>query len=211
MNNNEAHSNEELYCRFINGNGQAFAEIHSLFKARLLYYAQRMLHNWDDAEDIVADVFGKLWSGRQQMASLGHIKNFLFLTVRRQAINHLQKISRREALLQSFEPPEADDSNLQDILRVEEEMMHLLNRAVEKLPGECRKIFELSWQQELAPAEIALLLNMNAATVRSQKRRAIQLIQNWIQENAPDALPLIMLLITIQPHVKNILPAVLHD
>ncbi|MBS1563895.1 MAG: sigma-70 family RNA polymerase sigma factor, partial [Bacteroidetes bacterium] len=67
------------------------------------------------------------------------------------------------------------------------ELLYLLKQAVKTLPTECRRIFELSYNEEKSSVEIASLLDISPATVRSQKRRAIQLIKEWIGKNGPVA------------------------
>jgi RNA polymerase sigma-70 factor (family 1) len=176
-----------LFARIADGDGHAFAQIHELYKVRLLYYARRFPLEWHEAEDLVAEAFMGLWRSKHLIQSDIHIRNLLFMAVRNKAINLVTSRKRRESLLENFEAEqqEMDDTLSADL--VETEMMELLNKAIKALPGECRRIFELSYHEELSPKDIAHQLNMNAATVRSQKRRAIQLIQQWIRKNAPAA------------------------
>ncbi len=196
LTNSDLHNEKNLFARIADGDGQAFAQIHGLYKGRLLYYTRRFPLEWHEVEDLVAEAFLELWRSKHQIQSDTHIRNFLFMTVRNKAINLVASKKRRDSLLENWEAgQQTADEHLSAEL-VEAEMLHLLQQAVKTLPAECRRIFELSYDQELSPAEIARLLDMNPATVRSHKRRAIQLIQQWIRKNPPATGLIIGLLLT---------------
>lgn len=186
-----------LYQRVIAGDEQAFNAVHTMYKARLLYYGKKFLDDWSEVEDIVADAFFALWKHRQQLQSDAHIRNFLFLTVRNGAINFVASKDRRDRIFQEINIEVVSAEEIYDLEMVEEEMMHILDVAIETLPKECRRIFELSWQQDKTPAEIARILDMNPATVRSQKRRAILLLQDWVKKNAPALLSSFLLFLSL--------------
>lgn len=162
-----------------------FAQVHALYKTRLLYYARRFQLEWEEAEDLVAESFLALWRSRDELQSETHVRNFLFLTLRNKTLNLLSAKKRHQTLLQQYDPGQTtiDPALSADI--VETEMLYLLKEAIETLPTECKRIFELSYHEEHTPAEIARLLDMNPATVRSQKRRAIQLLREWMKKNLP--------------------------
>lgn len=205
MSNSDLNNEKAVFARIAGGDGQAFAQIHELYKTRLLYYARQFPLEWHEAEDLVAEAFLALWRSKHQIQSDLHIRNFLFITLRNKAINLVAAKKRQESLLASLEPgPQVADDHLSAGL-VETEMLHLLQQAVKTLPAECRRIFELSYHQEQTPAEIARLLDMNPATVRSQKRRAIQLIQQWVRKNAPAAGLITGILVTIFQFLQKIL------
>lgn len=180
--------NKDLFELIAQGDERAFRQVHEMYKGRLLYYANRLTGDWNEAEDIVADVFVALWNHREQMKSDKHIENLLFLAVRNKAIDFTGLRGRRMQLLNEISFPLALEEDIYDLKMMEEQMLHLLHQAAITLPTECARIFELSWRYEQSPAEIGRILDMNPATVRSQKRRAIQLIRAWIKKNAPIAL-----------------------
>lgn len=197
------HNEKALFARIADGDGQAFAQIHELYKTRLLYYGRRFPLEWHEVEDLVAEAFLALWRSKHQIQSDTHIRNFLFITLRNKAINLVATRKRHESLLENFEVGQQTVDETLSAELVEGEMLYLLQQAIKTLPTECRRVFELSYHQELSPAEISRLLDMNPATVRSQKRRAIQLIQRWIQKNAPAAGLIIALLISAFPFFQR--------
>jgi RNA polymerase sigma-70 factor (ECF subfamily) len=136
----------------------------------------------------VAEAFIALWNTRRQIYSDTHIRNFLYVTVRNKAINLIAAKRRHKNLLENFGEiqPSTDESLSADL--VEAELLYLLLQAVKTLPTECRRIFDLSYGREMSSVEIARFLDIAPATVRSQKRRAIELIRQWIEKNASSGL-----------------------
>lgn len=175
----EHHSEHNLAARLQAGDEEAFGTVHREYGQRLLYYAIRLSLSRSEAEDAVADAFLKLWQGRTGMQSELHVRNFLFVTVRNFALNLLDFQQRRKGYLEKYRSIEEARQESFSHERVEAEMLHVLYAGMEKLPPECKKIFEL-YLQDLSTAEIAARLNIAPATVRSQKRRAILLLRQML-------------------------------
>lgn len=207
MISNTLDNGDALFARIAASDPSAFTQIHELYKTRLLYYARRNpALEWTEAEDLVADTFVALWNSRQQIKSDTHLRNFLFLTLRNKAVNLLTAKHRQEHLLESYAAEQQGEQAIDDSLSaelVETEMLQLLLQAIQTLPVECRRIFELVYAQHTS-AEIAQMLGIDPATVRSQKRRAILLIKKWLEKNTSqkNLQKIILLLCTLgYPHL----------
>ncbi|MET0637143.1 MAG: sigma-70 family RNA polymerase sigma factor [Chitinophagaceae bacterium] len=178
----ESNDEKDLFRLIAAGDEQAFARLHSSYKDRLLYYGKRFLAEWPEVEDIVSEAFLKLWLARADMQSDTHISNFLYRTVRHRAIDRQRALERRDHLLEFMKPAEETEGNQFEAEMVRVEMVSLLANAVDSLPDKYRRIFELSYHADRSPGEIASMLQINPDTVRSQKRRAIEMIRQWIKE-----------------------------
>ena len=187
----ESETTSKLFERISLGNPTAFEEVHLLYKSRLAYFLKKILPDWQDVEDVMAETFIALWKNRSRIESDHHLKNFLFITARNRALNIVSSKSRQQKLLDEWADQNFTHDTAENPEMVEAELLYILQQAVKALPATSRKVFELSWDQELSPAEIAQLLDMNPATVRSQKRHAIQLVKEWIKVHAPHLLTLI--------------------
>lgn len=191
---------KELFGLIAAGDEQAFARLHASYKDRLLYYGKRFLAEWQEVEDIVSEAFLKLWLARADMESDSHLSNFLYRTVRHKAIDRQRALERREKLLEKIKPEEETEGNQFEAELVRVEMVHLLANAVDALPEKYKQIFELSYQEEHSPLEIARILQINPDTVRSQKRRAIEMIRQWIKDRKV-ILPLLLCCILALCHL----------
>lgn len=180
---NKGHQAEkELFRRIAAGDEQAFASLHVSHKDRLLYYGKRFLVEWEDVEDAVSESFLKLWLARAEIQSDAHLVNFLYRSVRHKAIDRQRALVRRDHLLEEMKPSEETEEIPFEAELVRVEMIHLLARAVDELPDKYKRIFELSYHTERSPGEIARILQINPDTVRSQKRRAIEMIRQWLKD-----------------------------
>ncbi|WP_164974209.1 RNA polymerase sigma factor [Filimonas effusa] len=174
---------DDLYLRIAGGDEQAFRQAYHLFKSRLFFHARQFQLEWDEIKDVVADAFIALWNARAQLQSNEHLKNLLYFAVRNHALKLLESKSRRNAFLNTLQEPEQTSVDTDVSHRIiEAEMSHLLTEAISELGPDYRRIFELSYYEGKNPREIAAILDANPATVRSQKRRAIEMLRSWIQK-----------------------------
>lgn len=176
----------DLYIRIAKGEEQAFSQAHDLFKSRLFFFAKRFGLEWDEVKDVVADAFVGLWNGRAQLQSNEHLKNFLYFAVRNQALKALDARNRQQQYLNTLQEPGESivDNETVTHKMIEAEMGQLLADAIAALSPDYRRIFELSYYEGKNPREIAVLLDVNPATVRSQKRRAVEMIRDWVQKRS---------------------------
>lgn len=132
----------------------------------------------DDAEDVVQQTFIKLWEQRETLPIQFSIKAYLYKMVHNRSLNRLrdaQTRRRHSEISVSFgneTVPPAEVSDLQTRLQ----------KALEQLPTECRRIFELSRFEELKYREIADQLNISIKTVETQMGKALRLMRVHLAE-----------------------------
>lgn len=81
------------------GSHVAFETVHNMYKARLAYYVKKMLDDWQDVEDIVSETFMSLWKSGENIQSDLHLKNFLYITARNNALNHIKSKNRKSKVI----------------------------------------------------------------------------------------------------------------
>lgn len=173
-----------LYQRLAAGDEQALVQIQGLFKGKLFYFTRRILADWQEVEEVVSDSFIALWNAKANFKSDEHIRNFLFVTARNKAID-VKKSKDRLTKRQEGVPVSEiiyDDALEFELARIE--MLQQLHHAVLKLPEAYRRIFDLSFHEGKSPSEIGELLNINPATIRSQKRRAFEMLKKFISNES---------------------------
>jgi RNA polymerase sigma factor (sigma-70 family) len=177
----------DLYQRIAAGEQKAFSQVHQLYKYKLAYYATQFMLNWQEVEEIVSDAFIQLWNARAQLKSNMHVKNLLYFGIRNKALQLIDSKNRKQQLLiENIDLHQHDlvEKNIfgKDVIEIE--MLELLQDGVSELPKDCRKIFELLYYEQKSPAEIGGMFDIEAATVRSQKRRAIMLLRSWVAKKS---------------------------
>jgi len=167
-----------LMRSFTTGEKTAFTSVYNEYYFRVYEFASRYLPTGEDAEDITADSFTKLWQRHSEFDSLEHIRAFLFTTAKNACLNFLQhskiKDEKHKDILISLTTSQRDSFYLEEIRA---ELMQLVYAEVEKMPGKMKAIFLLSYKEGLKPAEIAERLQISVQTVSNQKINAINLLK----------------------------------
>ena len=167
-----------LMRSFTHGERSAFTSVYNELYFRVYEFAARFLPRPEDAEDITADSFIKLWQRHAEFDSLDHIRAFLFTTVKNACLNFLQhskiKDEKHKDILHALTASQRDSFYLEEIRA---ELMQLVYAEVEKLPARMKQVFLLSYKEGLKPAEIAERLHISVQTVSNQKVNAINLLK----------------------------------
>lgn len=129
------------------------------------------------AEDIVHDVFLKLWDRQVFLLPDDDLKRILYVAVRNACIDHLRRSNMEQEILDrravQLKLDELDYFESSDELFMREDLMLLLMKKVEELPERNREIFRLSYQKGLKAAEIAKQLDISVRTVENQLYRSL--------------------------------------
>lgn len=169
------------------------ADFEQLFKSqysRLCSYANLFLNDPDAAEDVVQDVFFKLWNNRGELTINTTIKSYLFRAVRNGCMNVIDHMSVRDAYkIVNEEDIRNSETSLIDEAVVSE-LEQRIKETIDQLPVERRKIFIMSRFDGLKYREIADQLNISVKTVENQMYQALR----FLREKLADYLPLVLLI-----------------
>jgi RNA polymerase sigma-70 factor (family 1) len=164
---------------FTSGDPKKFTETFTLFYAKLCFFANRIVKDPQAAEDVVVDVFLKLWIIQGNFETVTNVKAWLYLTTRNSCFNYCKQTSK--VCYGEIEPNSiySDETVLTGITRAEilQEIMNM----IENLPIECRRIFKLSYFDDLTNGEIAEMLSLSIHTVKNQKARGVYLIRKRLK------------------------------
>jgi RNA polymerase sigma-70 factor (family 1) len=179
MTNCLLHIQQGIYA----GNEQCLAELYRLFSKRLHHFARVITRSSETAEEIVEDVFVKLWSNRHRINEVDNLTVYLYVAVKNKSLNAIsQKAS--ELIRAPFDDLDietgqavADPYNL----LITAEMMKRMQQAVDNLPPRCKMIFKLIREDGLKHREVAEILNISVNTVDVQMAIAIKKICTELQ------------------------------
>ncbi len=140
-----------------------FRELYLEYYPILYGIAVYVLKEESVAEDIVQDIFLKLWKHPSILSKADSIKAYLISMARNSAIDHLKKIKKeRDQILQLEYIGENEE------LKQDDEFKKAFEIAVSKLPPKCRLVFSLSRFEGLSNEEIAEYLQISKRTVETQ-------------------------------------------
>jgi RNA polymerase sigma-70 factor (family 1) len=171
---------DQLNClrKLQQGDAVAFNDVFHHFYSPLIFFACKMVQDKPLAEDIVTDIFLKLWQKHTDFSTIQSIKAFLYISTRNACLNHLQQAQYQGRVKQQIRylQNESQDFVLNEITRAE--VLREVSALVRQLPRQCRKIICLSYLGGLTNQEIADRLKLSVHTVRNQKVRGVQLLRN---------------------------------
>lgn len=167
------------YLEFKPGNHAQFTIIFWLFYKPLCFFSNRLLKDWDNAEDIVVEVFVKLGHNKGDFKGTGAIKAWLYKCTYNHCLKHIDATKR----LARYQIELVDNQNCLTQM-IAKENMELIHRYVDTLPRQCKSIVKLSFFLGLDNTEIASIFNISQSTVKNQKARGIYLIRKRLAANS---------------------------
>jgi RNA polymerase sigma-70 factor (family 1) len=171
---------EQLVLEFQKGNAEAFKKIHEQFHEELYYFARSLVGKHEEASDIVADVFEKLWNLRSDFETFDKIRSFLFISVRNACVDYLRTQTNRvgirkklRRLLTDREDPFYRVEKIQEAA-IRAAVVESFYQEIRQFPTQMRQIFEMRFKKNMEYAEIASELNTSVDNVRHQVAAGIR-------------------------------------
>lgn len=165
---------KELIDRIKGDDEGAFTQIYSRYWKTLLSIAVNKIHDLDDAEEIVQDIFVTLWKRRRDLEITGTLNNYLAVSVKYRVIKVLAKRQHQ----QKYENYQLGNAVLFDNSTQEwldfEELRSRLSELVGKLPEKCRLVYQLSKESYFSQKQIAAELNISEKTVEAHLAKAVK-------------------------------------
>ena len=159
-----------------------YEELFKTHYANLCSYANKYLEDLDAAEEVVQDVFVKLWEGRKSLNITTNFQSYIFRAVRNSCLNLIKHINiREEYKAYNQEELNRNRQNLEDEIHASE-LENKIREAIEQLPIERRKVFVMSRYDGLKYREIAEKLNISDKTVENQMGKAIKFMKEKLSK-----------------------------
>ena len=182
----------ELLIQVASGNEYAFRKLFMVHHQLLGVHMLRITSSVELAEEIVQDVFLKIWLTRETLVGVDNFKAYLFVISKNHALNCLKKLAKERLLIKTMENddfgalvPETTDTDM---------YYNLLDEAIDQLPPQQQKVYLLSRHGRLKYAEIADQLELSRETVKKYLQIATTSITEYVHEHLEvTALLLIML------------------
>jgi RNA polymerase sigma-70 factor (family 1) len=172
--------NKQRVSEFNRGNQDALNAIFNDFYRPLYFFAQKIILNEKEAEDIVTETIMKLWELRSNFETYTKIKSFLYITAKNACLNYLKQSQRVNSrhLTYIYLQPGHEDSILSEITQAE--VLREIYGALHNLPPQCRKIMQMSFIEGKKNHEIAKQLGLSLNTIKNQKTRGMEIMRSKI-------------------------------
>ena len=166
---------------------ESFTDFFDYYFIRLTQFASTIIKSDLLAEEVVLDVFLKLWENSKTLDVINNIETYLYISVRNKSINVLKKAQKFHFdLLADSHIQLADYNPSAESDLIEHEMFGALNEAVMQLPPKCKIVFKLIREDGLNRNEVAQVLNISVKTVDNQVAIAIKKIAERLNIDLTD-------------------------
>ena len=164
----------EIIRRIRNGDKEQFESLFRSSYVSLVRYAKTLIKDHDTAEEIVQDLFFRIWQDKEKINIESSLNGYLFRSVHNRCLHHIEhnRIVERHAEEMSYRQTESPESP-SDILSYKE-LQDKIARILERLPEKCGKIFAMSRFEGLKYTEIAEKLSVSVKTVEANMGRALK-------------------------------------
>ena len=182
-----------LFLRVKESEERAFKELFVRYYEKLSRFVLMMYHDPILAEEVVQEIFVRLWERRKSLEIQSSVKYYLYTACRNQAYNTVsQKYRHHQSMTKAVEAVLTDRSTPETVLSFET-LYQDFQEAVDALPTKARKVFVLKYLQQSKHKEIAREMNISESTVEKHAANAIRQLRKKL---SPHALPSIIALLT---------------
>lgn len=178
----EVISGSDLLLLIEDNNKDAFTDFYSHHFRKLILVSDKYVQSIPAAEEIVQDVFLKIWEEKESLSEIKSINAYLYRSVVNSSINFVN----RQKNIEKHHLKIADHVVIDDAERHEEEneLIVLLYHEIELLPEKCQQVFKLSRLEGLKYRDIALRLNISEKTVENHMGNALKILRSRVSKAA---------------------------
>lgn len=162
---------------------QAYTQIIRKYQERLYWHVRRLVVNHEDANDVLQNVFIKVWNYLDNFREESNLYTWLYRIATNETLTFLDKEKRRRSVSLSDE-----DSNLANQLRAErgfdpDKLEWKLQQAIQKLPEKQRIVFTLRYYDEMPYDEMSSVLETSAGALKASYHHAVKKVEDFLKQN----------------------------
>ena len=194
-------SDQTLICKIVKRDTVAFETLFARHSASVRQHILNIVRVESAAEDLVQEVFLRVWTRAEQWNGQGEFKGWIFRIATNLALNYLRTVRRRRQEPLETPPDEFEDEDERpsdpdwmidtslhgpEVIVEQAEQSQLLWQLVDGLPQEKREVLHLIYQKEMALREVAMELGIPEGTVKSRLHYSVRHLAREWKEIASD-------------------------
>jgi RNA polymerase sigma-70 factor, ECF subfamily len=173
---------QELILKIRNDDRDAFETLFRRYYIELCHFVQRYVNEPAICEDLIQELFLRLWLHRNKWELKGSVKAYLYKSAQNKAFDYFRhKKIESEIEWESYKLEYLQQESQQEQV-IDEELLAAVHKAVNKLPERMKQIFTLSRDDGLSYPEIADVLELSVKTVETQMGRALKSLRQQLSD-----------------------------
>lgn len=183
MSDKKPYNEAFLLKQLAKGDSCAFKKLYNHYHQDVYAYGFSMLKSKENAEEIVQDVFLKVWKNRRVLRLDTSFKSYIFTITRNTCLNLIVKLKNDKRLKSSILEKYHENLNTTEAKILDAEYARVKNKIFEQLPPRRKLIFELSRNEGLSYADISDKLGISISTVKGQMNKSLEFIRTFLRTN----------------------------
>ncbi|MDR8391920.1 RNA polymerase sigma-70 factor [Aliifodinibius sp. S!AR15-10] len=176
-------SDSELLLHLTKEDQEALEALFERYYYRLCDFAFQYVRNFDLCEEVVSDVFLKIWKRRKKMYRVQSFKSYLYTATRNQALNYVDKKDAETTFMDDIQTEVRSKKYHPDEELIFKEFENRMEALINTLPPRRKVIFKLSRLEGFTYKEIAEILSISVRTVQNQMVEAVKQLGSYATAN----------------------------
>ncbi len=195
-----SHHDETLLLQQLrDGSERAFELLYQRHAKPILWKLRRMVKDPDEADELLQNLFVKIWEKREQIVINQTFDAYLYRVAQRMAVDYFRSLARQSKLYEQAqsEMTEVID-NTQELLEAKE-TQQLLNNAISLLPEQRRRAFTLCKIEGKSHQEAARIMEISPNTVHNHLVKAVGFVKDYMEKSGQVLSPMALLILLYAP------------
>jgi len=177
----DLNEDKEQYLKLKEGDEGAFNTLFRKYYSAMCHFANQFLHDRELAEEVVQDMFVKIWEKRAVLNIETSVKQYLFRSVRNHCLNQIQHEKIKKQYANKVLESAHQEINAEQYY-LEVDLICRIEKSIESLPPKRKEIFRLSREQGFKYKEIADELGISVKTVEAQMGLALKYLRQDLKD-----------------------------
>jgi RNA polymerase sigma-70 factor (family 1) len=170
-------TDELLMQRITDKDPAAFNEVYDKLYRKLFFFAKSLIGNTEEARDIVAESFIKLWAQKNNFSNMAHLQVYFYTVIKNACIDYLRRNKLRTKIENHLIKSEIVHENVIERKFQEAELFQLLYERISQLPDRMQQVFKLTYLEGYSRTEVAQMLNLSENTIRNTNAAAMKALR----------------------------------
>ena len=191
--------NEKLIIKQVSeGDEHSFRQLFAHYADAIYTVALNYCKSHELSEEMVQDVFLKIWLKKETLSEVEKFDNYLFIVARNHILNVLRKKAKEPSFVEVLEAYFLKNEGLADDKVILKETEKFIQEAINHLPPQQQTVFRLGKIEGLSHQQIADKMNISPLTVKFHMQKALQGVRNYLKKQQPGLLLTVGLLLFIK-------------
>ncbi|HEY1202707.1 MAG TPA: sigma-70 family RNA polymerase sigma factor [Niastella sp.] len=163
--------------RIMDKDPTVYNELYDKLYRKLFLFAKSLIDDTEEARDIVAESFIKLWAQKNHFANMVHLQVYFYTVIKNACIDHLRKNKLRYKIEHQLLQAGTISENVVERKYQEAELVEQLYERINQRPERMQQVFKLTYLDGFSRTEVAQMLNLSENTIRNTNAAAMKAIR----------------------------------